>query len=62
MVVAIFLGNFGGEELVFMSKFWWKVVMWAYRRERERERERERKEKGKIRVRFGQNGQIAIKS
>ena len=22
-----FLGNFGGEELVFVAKYWWEVVV-----------------------------------
>ena len=35
-----FFGNFGGDGLVFVAKFWWKVVVWVYWRERERERER----------------------
>ena len=33
------LGNFSGDELVFVVEFWWKVVVWVYWRERERERE-----------------------
>ena len=32
-----FLGNFGGDGLVFVAKFWWKVVVWVYWRERERD-------------------------
>ena len=41
VVVAFFFffGNFGGDGLVFVAKFWWKVVVWVYWRERERERE-----------------------
>ena len=45
VVVAIFffcVGNFGGEELVFVAKFWWEVVVWLYRREREKERKGKR--------------------
>ena len=34
-----FVGNFGGDGLVFVAKFWWKVVVWVYWRERERERD-----------------------
>ena len=41
VVVAFFffLGNFGGDGLVFVAKFWWKVVVWVFWRERERERD-----------------------
>ena len=34
--IFFFLGNFGGDGLVFMAKFWWKVVVIG---ERERERD-----------------------
>ena len=38
VVVAIFFfffgwGNFGGDGLVFVADFWWKVDVWLYRRE-----------------------------
>ena len=36
------VGNFGGEELVFVAEFWWEVVVWLYRREREKERKGKR--------------------
>ena len=38
------VGNFGGEELVFMAEFWWEVVVWLYRRERKRGQGRDESE------------------
>ena len=32
-------GNFGGDGLVFVADFWWKVDVWLYRRETEKGRE-----------------------
>ena len=52
VVVAIFifyfLGNFGGEELVFVVEFWWEVVVWLYQRERERGKGREGRDESEL--------------
>ena len=56
VVVAIFifyfLGNFGGEELVFVAEFWWEVVVWLYRRERERGKGREGRDESELLIFF----------